>query len=74
MDLFIPPVDGNQDRGPAVRSFYWTGFAICFTLLCLRFWARIKIRSLGWDDWIMALAVVGLEAENPILLFTRSKC
>ncbi|MCJ1356587.1 MAG: hypothetical protein MMC33_006582 [Icmadophila ericetorum] len=62
MDLLTPPPGGDQDRGLAVRIFYVAGSGICFTLLVLRFWARYRIRALGWDDWIMALAVAILIA------------
>ena len=63
MDLLTPPPDGDRDRGPAVVSLYWTIFGLSLALLCLRFWARFRIHAIGWDDWIMALAVVCILIE-----------
>ena len=61
MDVLFgpPPPGGDVDRGPIVYGTYWAFFAISTVVLALRFWARLKIRALGWDDWAMAVAVVG---------------
>ncbi|MCJ1291713.1 hypothetical protein MMC34_003258 [Xylographa carneopallida] len=55
-----PPPDGDQDRGHVIYSVYWTIFGVGTLVTCLRFWARIKIRALGWDDWLMLCAMVQL--------------
>jgi hypothetical protein len=60
MDAILksPPSDGDRDRGSTVAGVYWTFLVVCFFLMGLRFWARIKIHALGPDDWTMAFAVV----------------
>ncbi|MCJ1477955.1 hypothetical protein MMC13_006630 [Lambiella insularis] len=55
-----PPPDGDQDRGASVYGFYWAILAIATVVTSLRFWARIRIHALGWDDWLMLLAVLQL--------------
>lgn len=54
-----PPVGGNQNRGPQLMAMFWTESAICILLLSLRFYARISIRGVGYDDWMMLATVVG---------------
>lgn len=60
MDLLIgpPPPGGDQDKGRIVYSFYWAIFSVGLVFTSLRFWVRIQLRALGWDDWIMAFTVV----------------
>ena len=53
-----PPPDGDQDRGHVIYTVYWTIFGVGTIVTCLRFWARIKIRAIGWDDWLMLCAMV----------------
>ena len=57
-----PPLDGDQDRGPRIIAVYWTIFTVGAVVTCLRFWARIKIRYVGWDDWLMLIAIVSRSA------------
>ena len=56
-DFPIPP-GGDEDRGWRMISIYWAMFAIELVVMSLRVYARIKIRAIGLDDWIMGLAVV----------------
>ena len=53
-----PPPDGNQDRDSVIYGAYWTFFGLGLLFICLRFYARIKIHALGWDDWTMAFTMV----------------
>ena len=53
-----PPPGGDVDRGPIVYGLYWAFWAVSTVVLTLRFWARIRIRALGWDDWAMLAAWV----------------
>jgi len=55
-----PPPDGDQDRGYVIYTVYWTIFSVGTLVTCLRFWARIKIRAVGWDDWLMLCAMLQL--------------
>lgn len=51
----IHPID---DRGGRLLVMYWTEFSICIIVVFLRFYSRIKIRSVGLDDWVMLLTLV----------------
>lgn len=48
----------DEDRGPKLLGIYWTECSIAIIMVSLRFYARIKIRGLGLDDWTMLLAMV----------------
>ena len=56
--LLAPPPGGDRDRGSIVLAVYWTFFAIELTVVSLRLYARLKIRAIGLDDWIMAFTMV----------------
>ena len=62
----LPP-DGDRNRGPTVIAIYWTMFAIEFTVVTLRVYARLKIRAFGLDDWIMAFTLVRRAPEYECL-------
>lgn len=53
-----PPVDGNQNRGPALIAIFTTECLIALAVVLMRLYARISIKSLGVDDWIMFLTMV----------------
>lgn len=53
-----PPVGGDQNRGPQLMAMFWTETPVSMLLLSLRSYARVSIRGVGYDDWIM-LATVG---------------
>lgn len=53
------PPDGDQNRGPALTAIFWTECAFAMAIMTLRLYARLKIRALGADDWMMLLTVVG---------------
>jgi hypothetical protein len=52
------PLPPDEDRGPRLEAAYWTWSAVSILMLCLRLYARVKIRGLGWDDWMMLITVV----------------
>ena len=56
--LTSAPVESNQDRGPALMAIFWTECAIALVVVSLRCHARILIRKIGKDDWIMFAAAV----------------
>ncbi|KAK3390661.1 hypothetical protein B0H63DRAFT_121401 [Podospora didyma] len=51
----LPPDD---DRGPKLLAMFWSYCAISIVMVALRFYARIQIRAVSWDDWLMLLTVV----------------
>ena len=53
-----PPAGGDQDRGPGLIGMFWTECALAMIIVGLRFYARISIRNLGADDWMMLFTVV----------------
>ena len=54
----VLPPDGNRNRGPAVITIFWTECIIAGVFVALRFRARIMIRGIGIDDWIMLFTQV----------------
>ncbi|KAH8742343.1 integral membrane protein [Diaporthe sp. PMI_573] len=52
------PIPPDEDRGPRLEAAYWTWSAVSILMLCLRIYARVKIRGLGWDDWMMVITVI----------------
>ena len=53
-----PPPDGDQDRGHTIFGLYWTFFGLSIIITVLRFYAHVSIRAVGWDDWLMLVAVL----------------
>ena len=39
-------------------AMFWTEAILCIMLVSLRFYARLAIRGLGADDWMMLFTVV----------------
>ncbi|MCJ1439063.1 hypothetical protein MMC27_008454 [Xylographa pallens] len=60
MDILLmpPPPDGDQDRGHTIFGLYWTLFGLSIIITVLRFYAHVSIRAVGWDDWLMLVAVL----------------
>ena len=52
------PAGGNQDRGPAAMTIYWTQVAIAILVILMRFYTHIIIHALGTDDWLMLATLV----------------
>ena len=53
-----PPVGCDQDRGPQLIGMFWTECVLAIIILGLRFYAKISMRNLGADDWMMLITVV----------------
>lgn len=53
-----PPVEDDRNRGPELMAAVWTQCGIALVFVSLRCYARILIKSLGKDDWIMVTAAV----------------
>ena len=53
-----PPAGGDQDRGASLIAMFWTECILAIIILGLRLYARISMRNLGADDWMMLLTVV----------------
>ena len=52
------PVGGDQDRGSDIMAMLWTECVLAMIIVALRFYARIKMRNPGADDWMMLITVV----------------
>lgn len=61
MDLLPEPLPPDVDHGSGLVVAAWTmGFVGC-SLLGMRMYTRaVIIKKIGWDDWIMVIAVVSL--------------
>ncbi|OJJ72616.1 hypothetical protein ASPBRDRAFT_42339 [Aspergillus brasiliensis CBS 101740] len=57
MATVTPPAGGDQNRGPALITFFWVEAALAISALSLRFYGRVLVKGLGYDDYVMAFAV-----------------
>lgn len=48
----------DEDRGSRLLALYWTECIIALIIVGLRVFWRLKMKSLGWDDWFMVLTMV----------------
>lgn len=48
----------DVDRGPIVMGVFWAETAVAIIVVAMRFSARLIIRNLGWDDWLMFITLV----------------
>ncbi|KAK3938710.1 putative integral membrane protein [Diplogelasinospora grovesii] len=51
----LAPGPEDIDRGTLFITIHALLCGLSLVLLCLRLWARVTIRSLGWDDFFMTL-------------------
>ena len=60
MATLLPPSssDGSQDRGPELLAVFWTECAVALAVMFLRVYARLMIKNVGLDDWVMFLTMV----------------
>ena len=56
--LAPPPTGGNKNRGPALLAIMWSEGAVALIIVVLRLYARLMIKRLGIDDWIMFFTMV----------------
>lgn len=49
---------GDIDRGPTIMAIMWAQAAISCIVVAMRFWARITIKALGRDDWVMLCTLI----------------
>ena len=60
-----PPAEGNADQSPAIRVYTGTLIAFTIVIVLLRLVVRKWItKIIGWDDWTILLALVGLSSQN----------
>ncbi|MCJ1382584.1 hypothetical protein MMC17_005697 [Xylographa soralifera] len=52
------PLPPNDDKGPMLLGVYWGLFPVTLAVMGLRFYSRICLRRLDWDDWFMLAAWV----------------
>lgn len=61
----------HEDLGPTLNAVGWTEAAIATILVGIRLFVRTKIvKHLGWDDYLMVLALVGLPPTSKRLCST----
>ncbi|KAL1954638.1 hypothetical protein VTO42DRAFT_879 [Malbranchea cinnamomea] len=60
--------DGDVNRGPAMSIVSWTECGVALALLLARIWTRLHIlRTWGWDDVFMGLAMVCAALNSALL-------
>ena len=80
MALGGPPAEGDVDQSTAIRIYTGTLIAFTIVIVLLRLVVRKWItKIIGWDDWTILLALVGLFIQDPhnrsvLRLFTAWKC
>lgn len=64
--MFPPPVNPNDlGRGPMIVGLTWTFTILAMTAVALRIYVRKTVtKALGWDDWIMLVAVVCIQQSG----------
>ncbi|KAL8717512.1 MAG: hypothetical protein Q9225_005244 [Loekoesia sp. 1 TL-2023] len=72
MDQYMasPP---DEDRGSRLLALYWTECIIALIIVCLRVFWRLKLKSLGWDDWFMVLTMAIFLALSAIVSVLTAK-
>ena len=55
--LPLPP-DGDQNRAPQLLALFWAPFPITAVLVSTRLFVRLRLKNLGWDDYLMFIAWV----------------
>ena len=80
MALGSPPAEGDANQSTAIRIYTGTLIAFTIVIVLLRFVVRKWItRIIGWDDWTILLALVGLFSQDfpnrrVLILLTAWKC
>lgn len=67
------PAGGDQNRGLEMIILYWTMSIIVMIVMALRFYARLSIRAIGIDDWLMLATSVILIALTCVLTYQASQ-
>lgn len=64
-----------RDTGPRTRRVGTALIIVAFLLVVVRFFARWSIRdsSIGWDDWTILLAFIGLVPSTAIAQISESQ-
>ena len=58
MEPLPQPPDGDRNRASTLLAVFWAPYPIIFGLLGARFFVRLKIKNVGWDDYTMLLSWV----------------
>ena len=54
-DLPLPP---DKDRGPIILALQFSSLGLAIIIVLLRFYMRLKLRTHGWDDYTIYIALV----------------
>lgn len=60
-----------EDRGPLCKHIVITFTVLAFVSVCLRLYTRIRFHKTGWEDWTIAVSMVGLSSIEPSALLIR---
>ena len=52
------PQESDRNRGGSLLAMVWTEVPIAAIFVTMRMYSRLKLRNLGWDDWMMVITLV----------------
>lgn len=53
-----PPVPPDHDRGPIILALQFSTLGIAIIVVLLRLYMRFRLKTHGWDDYTIYLALV----------------
>lgn len=66
----VPPlmstVGPDTDRAASLVACYFVGCGLSLAFVILRFWARLSIKAIGYDDWFTLASWVSFSVCTPI--------
>ncbi|KAH7308400.1 hypothetical protein B0I35DRAFT_360525 [Stachybotrys elegans] len=73
MDTYRPGANPDDlGRGPMIVGIVWTLTILAMFVIGVRLYARKKLKSLSWDDWIMAAALCIQLVDNSFMMVSYS--
>ena len=52
------PPGGDLNRGASLMAMFWTEVPIAMAFVAMRIYSRLKLRSVGYDDWMIVITLV----------------
>jgi len=53
-----PSLPLDETRGPLVLGMAWSTYGLAFIAVAARLYARIVSKAMGWDDYLIFMALV----------------
>lgn len=72
MSSTTPPAGGDVNRGPNFLAISLTTTSLAFVTCILRIFVRLRIvRSIGWDNYMIIVAIVSRFSASAFVLLTN---